>query len=103
MEPGPGFQLPLLARTISSRRFAPEREDSDSNLSAARRRRPLGTLIIATLFAGNPLNMSASCLGSGLVDLSVIASIASFSVVLLTAGYVFYIRRSEEHTSELQS
>jgi len=52
----------------------------------------LGTLIIATLFAGNPLNMSASCLGSGLVDLSVIASIASFSVVLLTAGYVFYIR-----------
>src|SRR5712692_4575230 len=56
MEPGPGFQLPLLARTISSRRFAPEREDSESNLSAARRRRPLGTLIIATRSGGNPVN-----------------------------------------------
>ena len=48
----------MLARTISSRRFAPEREDSESNLSAARRRRPLGTLTIATRFSGDPLNMS---------------------------------------------
>src|SRR5439155_22472516 len=58
MEPGPGFHVPLLARTTSSRRFAPEREDSESSLSAARRRRPLGTLTIATRFSGDPLNMS---------------------------------------------
>src|SRR5712692_3602841 len=56
MEPGPGFHVPLLARTISSWRFAPDSEDSESNLSATSRRRPLGTLIIATRFAANPVN-----------------------------------------------
>src|SRR2546427_429059 len=97
MEPGPGFQLPLLARTISSRRFAPEREDSDSNLSAARRRRPLGTLIITftlgyTVFTEYRAVTPSTDLGTSMSVLLYAAIQALFLGIMGWVGSLMVIR-----------